>query len=1116
MIDIQLEELDLTLEVVELGELPTSLDSESTLQIQGPITFQPDLDSISLHYLDLDLLGFPYQGLSAYEIAVKNGFVGTEQEWLDSLKGKDGELGQGAKDAILRVESYAESALGAASAAAGYRASAETYADDAKVWARSSFETYTEAKAVRDGVADYAFAMTSIKQESEALLTDTLQLARATIEERVKAETARANAELVETRVALAKTTAEEAMASASHNATMAVEAFNKANDRANAAVIAEQTASSYANDAYVESNAANQSKIEAKAARDDALLYSQAVVLDAALVKSYAADAETWANASRDSKTAAESARDQSQGAAAAAISASEAANTYADSAGSYANAAKDSEVFAGIAKDQTLEAIGLMGRVNLASRANVTSGSPVTNFASPSLSGWGFTLTGRPTGGVERAIVVGPLKRATTYSISFKARRADSLSGPTPLSVDLHPDTLPERVFQISPEWEEYKWEGLTSNHVDMLLPTVRLRFFRSPLAEGLVIEVTDIKLEQGATATAWTPSPKDAEYHAQAAATFKSEAEVFKDAAGVSANAASNWATQAATDAGKSQTYMTQSSSSASAAEGYKNQAESYASNAQNYANSASLSMGAAVAAKDQAGQAASTAETHSVTAGNHASSAAISADLVAGFTNTSGFNLLKNSTFAYGLKGWYSDSWTVSSPTAPVGPHVFCSLNGTNGLRSDEFIVNARFNYTISADFRAQGTSGNVVIDLEWFNASGVHLGYSNRIFARVSDNVNFNQPRKSVTVTPPAGAVRAVLRVYTENVTDLPPGGAAVRQIKVEVGDKPTTWRDDTELLNQGAELGIVSSVMTDLQSQISEARFEATPKVGDNFAKLKVFADRSGSIAELVAQAISFANTVAGQTVEVMRLVAGSVFISGPLYIGPNKEIELNPISSHPHIAIKVGSGRMAFGRLPNDGLIYWFGSSQEVVNMRKNNATEWRDSSGSAYFGGSIIAGTISNSGHGSLLGVPASFTLGPFGTNGGPINIVWSYDYSRLGRRWGNQTGGVTGQTTALVRFYRKIGGAAETLIDSMTVTGNFNAYYEPEPVPGQPTGTIGQTIFTEYMGGSRTYTDNAGGTEQRTYRVEVVTRSLKYVPGDSNQSDAQSQKYGITSSE
>ncbi len=33
-------------------------------------------------------------GLSAYEIAVKNGFIGTEQEWLESLKGDKGETGE--------------------------------------------------------------------------------------------------------------------------------------------------------------------------------------------------------------------------------------------------------------------------------------------------------------------------------------------------------------------------------------------------------------------------------------------------------------------------------------------------------------------------------------------------------------------------------------------------------------------------------------------------------------------------------------------------------------------------------------------------------------------------------------------------------------------------------------------------------------------------------------------------------------------------------------------------------------------------------------------------------------------------------------------------------------
>lgn len=33
-------------------------------------------------------------GASAYEVAVNNGFVGTEQEWLLSLKGKDGKDGE--------------------------------------------------------------------------------------------------------------------------------------------------------------------------------------------------------------------------------------------------------------------------------------------------------------------------------------------------------------------------------------------------------------------------------------------------------------------------------------------------------------------------------------------------------------------------------------------------------------------------------------------------------------------------------------------------------------------------------------------------------------------------------------------------------------------------------------------------------------------------------------------------------------------------------------------------------------------------------------------------------------------------------------------------------------
>ena len=39
---------------------------------------------------DIEIIG----GKSAYEIAVDNGFQGTEQEWLDSLKGESPSIGE--------------------------------------------------------------------------------------------------------------------------------------------------------------------------------------------------------------------------------------------------------------------------------------------------------------------------------------------------------------------------------------------------------------------------------------------------------------------------------------------------------------------------------------------------------------------------------------------------------------------------------------------------------------------------------------------------------------------------------------------------------------------------------------------------------------------------------------------------------------------------------------------------------------------------------------------------------------------------------------------------------------------------------------------------------------
>lgn len=50
-------------------------------------------------------------GLSAYEIALNNGFVGTESEWLDSLKGKDGTDGISLEVSGFATTEYVEERL---------------------------------------------------------------------------------------------------------------------------------------------------------------------------------------------------------------------------------------------------------------------------------------------------------------------------------------------------------------------------------------------------------------------------------------------------------------------------------------------------------------------------------------------------------------------------------------------------------------------------------------------------------------------------------------------------------------------------------------------------------------------------------------------------------------------------------------------------------------------------------------------------------------------------------------------------------------------------------------------------------------------------------------------
>lgn len=50
--------------------------------------------------VELDIFPTGQEGLSAYEVAVKDGYVGTEEEWLESLHGEKGENGENGENGI--------------------------------------------------------------------------------------------------------------------------------------------------------------------------------------------------------------------------------------------------------------------------------------------------------------------------------------------------------------------------------------------------------------------------------------------------------------------------------------------------------------------------------------------------------------------------------------------------------------------------------------------------------------------------------------------------------------------------------------------------------------------------------------------------------------------------------------------------------------------------------------------------------------------------------------------------------------------------------------------------------------------------------------------------------
>lgn len=173
-----------------------------------------------------------------------------------------------------------------------------------------------------------------------------------------------------------------------------------------------------------------------------------------------------------------------------------------------------------------------------------------------------------------------------------------------------------------------------------------------------------------------------------------------------------------------------------------------------------------------------------------------------------------------------------------------------------------------------------------------------------------------------------------------------------------------------------------------------------------------------------------------------------------------------------------------------NNEMVVWYGPEQpNLANCRRNNAISFETNNGLHYSIGAMFSGTISAGGYTTAIAA-TSYSTGAFGTNGGPIVVNASFTHSRqqLGGKqqspnWQKNTiSAGSGTTSATIELWRRIGTGSWQLVASATREGVLSI----QSFPGEPdVDDVAQWNNTV----SLTYTDNAGGTQNRDFEVRVI---------------------------
>ena len=216
-------------------------------------------------------------------------------------------------------------------------------------------------------------------------------------------------------------------------------------------------------------------------------------------------------------------------------------------------------------------------------------------------------------------------------------------------------------------------------------------------------------------------------------------------------------------------------------------------------------------------------------------------------------------------------------------------------------------------------------------------------------------------------------------------------------------------------------------------------------------------------------------NMVATGTIAGDRLVAGTELNSPIIKSGRLELVGSSYMSIQ--TATPFGPNNLLEWKGPRNS--YTYDETNKLVKfdgLTKANALQYFSDAGDSYFGGSITAGTLRNAVQSTQLG-NTDVTVGPFGSNGGLIEIKCSVSASRSsGLVAGNCPYPAPADPSGTLRLYRETSGG-DILVATQNVSGSYQCHDEgPE------------FIEVWQLSGSFTYTDNLQTASNRTYRLEV----------------------------